>query len=249
MLGRSPPIADGSTGRTGLVSTRTVPPASADLPFALSSPTAAASERGALTTSLAGESVELLAERALYWPRTRTLLVADVHLGKAAAFRAGGVPVPRGATASDLARLGALVARTGAGRLTGLRAGPARRPPDAGRHRRRPFVSAPRPHRVIPAVEPSIADRRPSCRNAATGEILHRNKGSVRLVRGLILHADCCNAQPDRLSQNCNESSTVRRLQMLWTTWWKVGGTSRDMPERPMHGTVFVVVFSTLCGA
>ena len=35
----------------------------------------------------------------------RTLFVADVHLGKAAAFRAGGVPIPRGATAADLARL------------------------------------------------------------------------------------------------------------------------------------------------
>ena len=39
-------------------------------------------------------------ERALYWPRERTLFVADVHLGKAAAFRAGGVPLPRGATAA-----------------------------------------------------------------------------------------------------------------------------------------------------
>ena len=45
----------------------------------------------------------LLAERALYWPRAATLFVADVHLGKAAAFRAGGVPLPRGATAADLA--------------------------------------------------------------------------------------------------------------------------------------------------
>ena len=52
--------------------------------------------------------------------RARTLFVADVHLGKAAAFRAGGVPVPRGATASDLARLTALVERMGAARLVVL---------------------------------------------------------------------------------------------------------------------------------
>jgi uncharacterized protein len=70
-----------------------------------------------LTTSLAGERVELHAERALHWPRMRTLFVADVHLGKAAAFRASGVPLPRGATASDLARLSRLVERTGAGRV------------------------------------------------------------------------------------------------------------------------------------
>jgi uncharacterized protein len=61
---------------------------------------------------LAGETVELLAERALHWPRARTLFVADVHLGKAAAFRAGGVAIPRGATAHDLARLARIVERT-----------------------------------------------------------------------------------------------------------------------------------------
>ena len=71
----------------------------------------------ALRTTIFGEHVELHAERALHWPRMRTLFVADVHLGKAAAFRAGGVPVPRGATQSDLARLTRLVARTGAGRV------------------------------------------------------------------------------------------------------------------------------------
>ena len=67
-----------------------------------------------------GEGVELCADRALYWTRTRTLFVADVHLGKAAAFRAGGVPVPRGTTATDLARLTALVNGTGAARLVVL---------------------------------------------------------------------------------------------------------------------------------
>lgn len=64
--------------------------------------------------------MELLAERALHWPRQRTVFVADVHLGKAAAFRAGGVPVPRGATANDLSRLSGLIARTGATHLVVL---------------------------------------------------------------------------------------------------------------------------------
>ena len=59
----------------------------------------------------------MLADRALYWPREATLFVADVHLGKAAAFRAGGVPLPRGGTQADLARLTALLAATGAQRL------------------------------------------------------------------------------------------------------------------------------------
>jgi len=75
---------------------------------------------GSVETRLGGERVVLFAERALFWPREATLFVADVHLGKAAAFRAGGVPVPRGATAADLARLSQLVARTSARRLVVL---------------------------------------------------------------------------------------------------------------------------------
>ena len=70
--------------------------------------------------TLGGERVELYAERALNWPRGRTLFVADVHLGKAAAFRAGGVPLPRGITSDDLARLARLIAATRAERLVVL---------------------------------------------------------------------------------------------------------------------------------
>jgi uncharacterized protein len=67
---------------------------------------------GTAITVVAGETVALFAERALHWPRAKTLFVADVHLGKAAAFRAGGVAIPRGSTAHDLARLATLIART-----------------------------------------------------------------------------------------------------------------------------------------
>jgi DNA ligase-associated metallophosphoesterase len=75
---------------------------------------------GAALVTLAGETVELLAERALFWPDAQTLFVADVHLGKAATLRAGGVPIPRGATATDLARLDALIERKAARRLVVL---------------------------------------------------------------------------------------------------------------------------------
>jgi DNA ligase-associated metallophosphoesterase len=60
---------------------------------------------------LAGEAVVLLPEKALYWPRRRMLVIADIHFGKAAAFRAQGVPVPRGTTSAKLARLDALLAQ------------------------------------------------------------------------------------------------------------------------------------------
>ena len=66
-----------------------------------------------LRRRVAGEDVLLYAERALYWPAGRTLFVADVHLGKTAAFRSGGVALPGGATAANLATLSALVNVTG----------------------------------------------------------------------------------------------------------------------------------------
>jgi len=73
--------------------------------------------QGVVAVTCGGEAVELHAARALYWPRGRTLFVADVHLGKGAALRAGGIALPRGSTASDLARLDALLARTRAATL------------------------------------------------------------------------------------------------------------------------------------
>lgn len=64
-----------------------------------------------------GEDLRLLPERAVYWPAQRTLIIADPHFGKAAAFRAAAVPVPAGTTADNLARLDAALARTNAERL------------------------------------------------------------------------------------------------------------------------------------
>ncbi len=65
-----------------------------------------------LPATIAGENVVLYAERALYWPAGRTLFVADVHLGKAAAFRAGGVALPGGSSAANLSRLARLLTTT-----------------------------------------------------------------------------------------------------------------------------------------
>jgi uncharacterized protein len=76
----------------------------------------AAIEGGAIA-EVAGERLVLLGERAAYWERTRTLLVADPHFGKAAAFRAAGVPVPRGTTTGSIERLDSSLARTSAVRI------------------------------------------------------------------------------------------------------------------------------------
>ena len=62
-----------------------------------------------LEIRVAGETLVLFAERAAWWAAARTLLVADPHFGKAATFRALGVPVPRGTTADALERLDVLM--------------------------------------------------------------------------------------------------------------------------------------------
>ncbi|MES2661384.1 MAG: ligase-associated DNA damage response endonuclease PdeM [Verrucomicrobiota bacterium] len=50
-------------------------------------------------------SLTLLPEGAVFLKNTSTLVVADIHLGKSAAFRSHGLPVPEGDTAHDLLRL------------------------------------------------------------------------------------------------------------------------------------------------
>lgn len=77
------------------------------------------SERDAYV-DVQGEKLVLSAERAMFWPRAETLLIADAHFGKAASFRASGVPVPRGTTADALARVDTLIDRTSARRIVFL---------------------------------------------------------------------------------------------------------------------------------
>ncbi len=58
---------------------------------------------------LAGAKLQLLPQRAVHWPAERTLFVSDLHLGKDAALRDGGLAVPPGSVEADLARLGGLI--------------------------------------------------------------------------------------------------------------------------------------------
>jgi uncharacterized protein len=75
---------------------------------------------GAVAIEVAGEGLLLLPSGAAYWERTRTLLVADAHIGKAAAFRAHAIPVPRGTTTGTLDRLSTAIDATRAGRVVFL---------------------------------------------------------------------------------------------------------------------------------
>lgn len=66
---------------------------------------------------IVGARLQLLEQRALWWPAARTLLVADVHLGKGAAFRRAGLAMPEGSTQTDLRRLDSLIAQHAPARL------------------------------------------------------------------------------------------------------------------------------------
>lgn len=70
--------------------------------------------------ALASQTLVLLPERAALHVESRTLFIADLHLGKSAAFRARGLPVPSGTTQDNLARLAALVAAHTARRIVFL---------------------------------------------------------------------------------------------------------------------------------
>jgi DNA ligase-associated metallophosphoesterase len=59
--------------------------------------------------TLANQDLLLLPQKAVYWPREGMLIIADIHFGKAAAFRAQGVPVPAGTTSANLRALDALL--------------------------------------------------------------------------------------------------------------------------------------------
>ena len=62
-------------------------------------------------------SITLLPDGAVFLSDSATLVVADVHLGKSAAFRAQGLPVPEGDTVRDLQRLLELARRSHAAHL------------------------------------------------------------------------------------------------------------------------------------
>lgn len=61
---------------------------------------------------LCGERLLLLPEKAIWWPAQDSLLLADVHLGKAAHFRKAGIPIPKAVHLSDYQKLEKLLADT-----------------------------------------------------------------------------------------------------------------------------------------
>ena len=87
--------------------------------------------------SFAGEEFVLTTSRALYWPRERALLVADLHLEKASFYARHGQLLPPYDSRETLERLALAIRETGARRVYTLgdnfhdSAGPARLEPHA----------------------------------------------------------------------------------------------------------------------
>ncbi len=51
----------------------------------------------------------LLPEKALWWPETKTVIVSDVHIGKAGHFRKSGIAIPADINRDNLWRLAGLL--------------------------------------------------------------------------------------------------------------------------------------------
>ncbi len=63
------------------------------------------------------QQLRLYPEKAIYWPEQNSLLLSDLHLGKAAHFRKAGMAVPAAIHQNDLQRLDYLLLETGATRV------------------------------------------------------------------------------------------------------------------------------------
>ena len=72
------------------------------------------------TLTVGGQALTLLPEKAAFLAESRTLLLADVHIGKAVSFRSFGVPVPHGTTGETLLALSTLARRLDARRIVVL---------------------------------------------------------------------------------------------------------------------------------
>ncbi len=72
---------------------------------------------GVVSLAIAGETMVLSPLRAMWWERQRTLIVADLHLGKEETFRSFGVPMPDTILDETLRRLDVLIEAHAAERI------------------------------------------------------------------------------------------------------------------------------------
>jgi uncharacterized protein len=64
--------------------------------------------------TIAHEEIQLLSEKAFFWPKEKLIGLSDIHIGKAESLQKMGIPVPSGAHLNDLLRLQSLIVKTNA---------------------------------------------------------------------------------------------------------------------------------------
>jgi len=52
--------------------------------------------------TIRNQTCHLLAEKAIYWEEQKTVIIADIHIGKGTIFRKAGIPIPQGIMDDDL---------------------------------------------------------------------------------------------------------------------------------------------------
>jgi len=70
-----------------------------------------------LHIELQGENMALLPERAVWWEKEKTLIIADLHWGKSAHFRKNGIAIPSQTQSNDEIRLAKVLREKGIERL------------------------------------------------------------------------------------------------------------------------------------
>lgn len=59
--------------------------------------------------TLCKQKCHLLAERGVFWEENKSLIIADIHIGKGTVFRKAGIPIPEGIMDNDLKRISTLI--------------------------------------------------------------------------------------------------------------------------------------------
>jgi DNA ligase-associated metallophosphoesterase len=60
------------------------------------------------------QTCHFLPEKAIYWEEEKTIIIADIHIGKGTVFRKAGIPIPQGIMDEDLMNISKIVHRVNA---------------------------------------------------------------------------------------------------------------------------------------
>ena len=59
--------------------------------------------------TIRNQTCHLLSQKAVYWEEKKTLILADIHIGKGTVFRKAGIPIPHGIMDGDLQEITRLI--------------------------------------------------------------------------------------------------------------------------------------------